>query len=234
LNELTPAFLLHARDYRDTSLLIELFTPNTGRISAVAKGARRVQRGSTQRAILQPLQPLWVECGGRGELKTLRTAEVRAVAIPLRGNALFSAFYLNELLCRLLPRDDAHPQLFSDYEITLEQLGGKVPLDISLRLFELRLLEDLGYGFSLTHAGETGLPLNPDWNYRYDPLRGLLPIITANEKQRHFPGSDFLSFQRGDYTESARRSLKLVCRLALQVHLGDKPLQSRSLIVRPR
>ena len=232
MNELTPAFLLHARDYRDTSLLIELFTPDAGRMSAIARGARRMQRGSTQRAILQPLQPLWIECGGRGELKTLRTAEVRAVAIPLRGTSLYSAFYLNELLCRLLPRDDPHPQLFSDYEITLEQLCGTVPLDISLRRFELRLLEDLGYGFSLTHAGETGLPINPEWNYCYDPQRGLLPIITVNEKQRHFSGADFLNFYRGEYTESARRSLKIVCRLALQQHLGDKPLQSRSLIIK--
>lgn len=227
MNELLPAFVLHARDYRDTSLLIEIFTPDQGRFTAVAKGARRVQRGSSQRAILQPLQPLWIECSGRGELKSLRTAEVRAPGVGLRGHALYSAFYINELLCRLLHRDDPHPQLFDDYASTLELLGGTVPLDISLRHFELRLLDELGYGFSLTHEGENGDALQREWRYSFDAQRGL--VLSKSMYGQLFTGADLLDFSHGEFTETARRAAKNICRMALQIHLGGKPLQTRSL-----
>lgn len=227
MSDLIPAFVLHARDYRDTSLLIEIFTPDQGRFTVVAKGARRVQRGSSQRAILQPLQPLWIECSGRGELKTLRSAEVRAPVIGLRGHALYSAFYINELLCRLLHRDDPHPQLFDDYASALEQLGAAVPLDITLRHFELGLLDELGYGFSLTHEGESGNALQRDWRYSFDAQRGL--ILSKSMYGQLFMGGDLLDFSRGEYTEAARRTVKTICRVALQVHLGGKPLQTRSL-----
>lgn len=229
MNELVPAFVLHARDYRDTSLLIEFFTPSFGRISAVAKGARRLQRGTSQRAILQPLQPLLIAWSGRSELKSLRTAEVRAPMIPLRGHALFSAFYMNELLCRLLQREDEQMQLFADYETALEQLGGDLPLDITLRRFELCLLEALGYGFSLVHEGESGMPVAAERHYHFDPQRGLVPTQKIHAGQTLFSGADLLAFARGDFTDSARRSAKLLCRAALHVHLGGKPLQTRSL-----
>lgn len=234
MNELIPAFVLHARDYRDTSLLIEIFTPDQGRFTAVAKGARRVQRGSSQRAILQPLQPLWIECSGRGELKTLRSAEVRAPMIALRGHALYSALYINELLCRLLHRDDPSPQLFDDYSITLAQLASTVPLDITLRHFELRLLDELGYGFSLTEEGESGLPIQPVRWYAFDIRRGLTPVAGVDADRMwsagNYAGADLLAFAQGDYNDDARRALKRLCRIALRTHLGDKPLQSRALL----
>lgn len=230
LNELQPAFLLHARDYRDTSLLVEFFTPVAGRFSAVAKGARRARHGISQRAILQPLQPLWVHCVGRGELLNLRSVEARAVAIPLRGHALFSAFYLNELLCRLLHRDDAHASLFCDYENTLSALASAAPLDVTLRHFELRLLESLGYGLSLTHEGESGAPIQAHRNYVFDARRGL--VLTKIAASVVFLGEDLLDFACGNFTESARRNLKYLCRMALRVHLGEKPLQSRRMLTK--
>lgn len=230
VNELRPAFLLHAREYRDTSLLVELFTPDAGRISAVAKGARRMHHGVSQRAILQPLQPLWVQCVGSRELQTLRSMESRAPAITLRGNALFSAFYLNELLCRLLHRDDAHASLFFDYENTLNALAGVAPLDITLRHFELQLLESLGYGLSLTHEGATGEPIQAHRNYVFDTQSGL--VITKVAASVVFSGADLLDFACGNFTETARRSLKYLCRMALRVHLGDKPLQSRRMLTK--
>jgi DNA repair protein RecO (recombination protein O) len=229
MNELVPAFVLHARDYRDTSLLIEFLTPEQGRINAIAKGARRIQRGTSQRAILQPLQPLWIECGGRGELKSLHNVEVRAPVIGLRGHALFSAFYLNELLCRLLHRDDPHPQLFADYAVTLEQLGSELPLDITLRHFELRLLDEMGYGLDLMHEGVSGDALQRDWRYTFDAQRGL--VLSKSQYGQVFLGADLLDFSAGEFTDAARRAVKNLCRLALQVHLGSRPLQSRALFM---
>lgn len=229
MDTLVPAFVLHTRDYRDTSLLIEFLTPEQGRTGAIAKGARRVQRGVSQRAILQPLQPLWIECGGRGELKSLRHAEVRAPLLSLRGHALFSALYVNELLTRLLHRDDPQPQVFAAYETTLQQLANEVPIDVTLRLFELRLLEELGYGFSLVAEGESGAPIRADCLYRFDPQRGLLPVVAAPPAPPTLAGRDLLDFARGTFTDSARRSAKVLCRLALSAHLGDKPLQTRAL-----
>ena len=232
MSDLTPAFVLHTRDYRDTSLLIEFLTPDRGRISAVAKGARRVQRGVSQRAILQALQPLWIDCGGRGELKSLRAVEVRAPRVDLHGHALFSALYINELLCRLLQRDDVHSQLFADYEAAITALAGTVPLDITLRLFELRLLEELGYGFSLVQEGETGEPVHAQGFYQFDFQRGL--IASPTHTAAMVAGVDLLDFAAGNFTDSARRSMKLLCRLALLPHLGDKPLQSRLLFASDR
>jgi DNA repair protein RecO (recombination protein O) len=229
MSELVPAFVLHARDYRDTSLLIDFLTPEHGRIHAIAKGARSVRRGVSQRAILQPLQPLWIECGGRGELKSLHAVEVRAPLFGLRGHALFSALYLNELLCRLLHRDDPHPQLFDDYAVALEQLGGSLPLDITLRHFELRLLDELGYGLSLTHEGESGNALQRDWRYGFDAQRGL--VLSKSQYGQVFLGADLLDFGAGKLTDTARRAVKNLCRIALQVHLGKKPLQSRALFM---
>lgn len=233
MESLQPACLLHARDYRDACLLVELFTPGQGRISAVAKGARRSRKGYSQRAILQPFQPLWIAVGGRGELKTLRTAEGRDSAVPLHGRALFSGLYLNELLCRLLPREDPHPELFSDYESALAALVGLDAIDIVLRQFELRLLEELGYGFSLEFEAQTGAPIAPDRRYHFDPQAGLLRSV-AGAAEPLFEGADIAAFVRGDYTEAARRAMKVLCRLALRPHLGNKPLLSRQLFIGER
>jgi len=233
MDNLQPACLLHARDYRDACLLVELFTPEQGRISAVARGARRSRKGYSQRAILQPFQPLWIAVSGRGELKTLRAAESRDSPIPLHGRSLFSGLYLNELLCRLLHRDDPHPDLFSDYEAALRALVNTELLDIVLRFFELRLLDELGYSFSLDSEAHSGVPIAADRQYRFDAQQGLLRCEESSP-QVSFSGADLIAFNRGDYSESARRALKVLCRLALRPHLGDKPLLSRQLFVGER
>ena len=229
MDSLQPAYLLHARDYRDTCLLVELLTEQGGRVGAVAKGARRSRRGYSQRAILQPFHPLWVNWGGRGELKNLLTVETRSPALPLRGRQLFSGLYLNELLCRLLQRDDSQPELFANYESAVTALAAGGAADIVLRHFELELLRELGYGFSITEDAATGAALQPDRRYRFDAELGLLPDEGEAGAQPVFVGRDLLAFAQGDYSDEARRALKLLCRLALRPHLGDKPLLSRQL-----
>jgi len=219
-------YVLHTRDYRDTSLIVELFTEHGGRLAAVARGARSNRRGVSQRSLLQPFQPLWLEFGGAGELKFLKLAESRASAVPLQRQGLFSGLYVNELLCRLLHRDDPHPQLFSEYEQVLPQLVDIPRLDIFLRHFEMRLLEELGYGLDLEFDAE-GAPIDERMYYRFDSERGLTAVLGGAPGA--LSGRALREFVAGNFSDEARRTLKALCRAALQPHLGDKPLRSRAL-----
>ncbi len=219
-------YILHTRAYRDTSLIADIFTEHGERFSAIARGARSNRRGGSQRALLQPFQPLWIECGGSGELKSLKQIEPRASAIPLQRQGLFSGFYVNELLCRLLHRDDPHPDLFPVYESALTQLLDLETLDVALRLFELHLLDELGYGVDLQVDVE-GNPIESMRFYRYDAGIGL----SATNDARAFGGRELCDFVAGNYTADARRTLKLLCRAVLRIQLGDKPLRSRSLFL---
>lgn len=220
------AYLLHARDYRDTSLLVELFTEHGARVSAIARGARSNRRGVSQRSILQPFQPLWIELGGAGELKLLKQVEPRASSITLQKQGLFSGLYVNELLCRLLHRDDPHPEVFLEYERVLPQLLVLDRLDIALRQFELRLLDELGYGIDLT-ADVDGASIDEGACYRFESGRGL--IMVAAETPMALSGRALREFVAGNYSADARRTLKRLCRVALRPHLGEKPLRSRAL-----
>ncbi len=220
------AYVLHARDYRDTSLLVECFTEHGERLSAIARGARSNRRGVSQRSLLQPFQPLWIELGGASELKLLKHVEPRAAAVPLQRQGLFSGLYVNEVLCRLLHRNDPHPDLFLEYERVLPQLRELDQLDIALRCFELRLLEELGYGLDLAIDAD-GRPIDAVRFYRFDSDRGL--SVAAVDAPLALSGQALREFAAGNYTAAARRTLKWLCRAALQPHLGEKPIRSRAL-----
>lgn len=221
-----PAFLLHARPFQDNTLLAELFVAGHGRVGSVAKGLGQRRGGAGRRALLQPFQPLWVSWAGRGELKSLQLLEHRAAPLALRGHALFSGLYLNELLNRLLPREDPHPSLFADYESTLAALAEGEALEPILRCFELRLLEALGYGFSLTADAE-GEAVVATAFYGFDGEAGLRRLAGASPHALR--GEDLLDFAAGRFSEPSRRALKRLCRLALRPHLGERPLKSRQL-----
>ena len=163
--QLQPAYLLHRKPFRDTSLLLEVFTREFGRIGLVARGARGPR--SKLKGVLQPYQPLLLSWSGRGELPTLTSAESQAGALFLQGNALISGFYLNELLMRLLARHDPHTELFISYQTALQRLIMNDELDWTLRLFERDLLQQLGYGLLLTHEGQSGAEVEPDSRYCY-------------------------------------------------------------------
>jgi DNA repair protein RecO (recombination protein O) len=222
-----PALLLHTRPFRDSSLLVELFIPDVGRLGAVVRGVGGQRRsGAARRALLQPFQPLWVSWSGRGELKTVQLLEARAAPLPLRGRALFSGLYLNELLCRLLQREDPHPDLFTDYEGALAQLVAGEPLDLVLRRFELHLLETLGYGIDLT-VDAAGAAVVATAFYGFDGEAGLRR--RPADSPQALRGADLLDFAAGRFTAASRRALKQLCRLALRPHLGERPLKSRQL-----
>src|SRR5690242_7885845 len=150
---LAPAYLLHQRAWRETSKLLEIWSRDHGRVGLVARGVRRPK--SPQRSLLQPFTPLLMSWSQRGELGNLGAVEAAGRPTILKGRPLMAAFYMNELLLRLLPRQDAHASLYDAYAQTLEALAGERPA-AALRLFEIQLLSSIGYGLNLsqTSSGE--------------------------------------------------------------------------------
>lgn len=166
-----PAYILHARPYRETSLLIEAFTRDHGRIGLVARGVRR-ERSRLPRGLLQPLQPLRIAWSTQGELGTLSSAEAASTPFVLGGDALLAAIYLNELVLRLSGRNDAHLTAFAAYAQCLDRLAHGTDTAWTLRRFERDFLADLGYGLALAHDVD-GHAIEPAREYLYDPESGV-------------------------------------------------------------
>lgn len=160
-----PAWVLHSYPWRETSLIVEVFAREHGRVGLVAKGARRPY--SQLRGVLLAFQPLRMDWSGGGEVKTLLRAQWQGGQPLLSGRALLCAYYLNELLVRLLAREDPHPRLFDHYVAALAELARGLPEAPILRRFELVLLAELGYAVQLQHEADSGAALEADARYRY-------------------------------------------------------------------
>lgn len=227
---LQPAYILHSRPYRDSSLLLEVLTAEQGRISLVARGARRKTRGGSGGALLQPFIPLLLSFSGRSELKNLTAREAAGRPLVLRGEWMFSGLYLNELLMRLLHRYDPHPRLFAAYAATIGALADDGEIDGILRRFELTLLGELGYGFDLDRDGRSGDAVRTDAWYHYHADYGLVAAGPAVDPDRPaFKGADLLAMAAGDFGGAARPTARRLLRLVLALQLGDAPLHSRDL-----
>ena len=227
---LQPAFILHHRPYRDTSLLLEVFTPEHGRMSLVGRGVRRRSRGGSSASLLQAFTPLLLSFSGRSELKTITAVEAAGPALPLRGERVYSGMYMNELLVRLLHRYDPHPRLFAAYGQALESLVESPVVDAVLRRFELNLLHELGYSIDLSVVGDTGDPVRADGWYAYEPGRGLVARRDLAEPAAPaYAGKDLLQLAGGDFAGPALRTAKRLLRQVLSEHLGQAPLKSRDL-----
>lgn len=214
--ELDRGWILHNRSFRNTSLIIEILSASRGRCGVVARGGRR-------NSLLQPFRPLRFSLGGGGELASLRHLEGEAEPVALRGRALYCGFYLNELLLRLLHRDDPHPRLLAVYEDTLVALADDDAVhDIVLRRFEMMVLDELGYGFPLDRD-HGGAPLHGQSWYRFHPEQGL--VLADNG----FEGAALLDMAAGHWTTRARQVARELMREALAPHLGGRPLKSRDL-----
>ena len=200
-----------------------MWTAEYGRVSVLAKGARRRKGGSKH--LLTPFTPLLISCQGKSELKTLTHIELAGKSVSLQQAPLFSGFYLNELLLRLLPVADPHAQLFSHYSQVIESLQQGLELEPQLRQFEWFLLQQLGYGLNFSLDAENQLPVVADYYYRLDVRRG---FVACGEG--HFKGCNLLAIAVADYSSAATRQVaKQVARLALQAVLGSKPLNSREM-----
>jgi DNA repair protein RecO (recombination protein O) len=232
-DQLQQAFVLHRRDFSNTSLLLEVFSAEHGRLPLVAKGAKRGAGRGSRSALLEPFQPLWLTWSGRGEVGTLTRAEAAGTPLALAGDALYCGFYLNELLLRLLGRQDAHQALFVFYQQALDGLSrGESTLPAVLRRFELRLLAELGWELVLSRDAE-GRPVAPEGWYLFQPERGLLPTWSADPSTA-IRGSTLLGLD-GDrpLDSAAAREARGLLRAALAPHLGGRPLKSRELFRRP-
>lgn len=221
---LEPAWILHARPWRDTSMLVEALSRDHGRVGLVARGARG-PRGRW-RALLQPLQPLLISWSGRGELGTLSACEAAGPALVLRDEPLMSAWYMNELSLRLLQRNDAHPPLFSAYGEALSGLE-RAPA-VSLRLFEKRLLDTLGWGASYDHANDDGSAVERGRRYGFAADRG---VLAQGPGDIEVDGATLLALAAEELTEAqATGEARVLLRIALTEHVGARPLHSRELL----
>lgn len=225
-----PAYVLHRRPYRESSLLVDLFAEEHGRLRVVARGSRSGRSGSGPQA-LHPFVPLEAAWTGSGALKTLTQAEATAPgASRLAGRALYLGLYVNELLVRLLPEYDPHPALFVRYRQLLRDLAGADDTEPLLRRFELALLADLGYGLALDCDGRTGLPIEPASEYVYVAGTGITRAAVGGDGRTRLSGADLLAVAADDYARaSARQCAKALLRAALAEQLGGRPLRSREL-----
>lgn len=226
------AFILHSRPYRDSSLLLECITAEAGRISAVVKGVRGTSKSARlKRGQLQPFNPLLIDWTGKTDLKTIVHVEAAGPALNLQGERLYSALYINELLIRLLQPYDENPIWFVLYQQALHALQQTQWIDIELRQFELQLLEVMGYGLDLRYIHNEDVPIESGKIYAFDSERGLFSQDESPQlpESCYFAGDDLLAISQGDFSASARRAAKRLCRMALAPHIGDKPLKSREL-----
>jgi DNA repair protein RecO (recombination protein O) len=224
------AFVLHTYPYRETSAIVEALTAVYGRVALVAKGAKRTR--SELRGVLQAFQPLALSWSGSGELKTLIRAEWRGGMPLVTGSALLCGFYLNELILKLVPREDPHPRLFDAYGSALSQLANGAEQAPVLRQFELSLLAELGYALPLTHEVETGRPIDPEGRYYYAFDRG--PRTLAAEPGRRYPlvrGATLLALAHADYAEpEAANEAKRLMREVLDHYLEQRTIVSRRVV----
>ncbi|AWK43017.1 MULTISPECIES: DNA repair protein RecO [Photorhabdus] len=220
-------FVLHGRPYSETSLLLDLFTENEGRISVLAKGARG--RRSNLKGCLQPFTPLLVRWSGRGAIKTLRDADPISLALPLTGSVLYSGLYINELLSRVLEQGTAYPALFFDYLQCLQILAAsEYTPEYALRRFELALLANLGYGVDYLHCAGSGEPVADTMTYRYREEKGFIASLVVDHYS--FTGRELKSLATREFPDSATlKAAKRFTRIALKPYLGGKPLKSREL-----
>jgi DNA repair protein RecO (recombination protein O) len=234
-----PAFVLHSYPFRETSLIIEAFTRNWGRVALVARGARRPR--SALRGVLLAFQPLLLSWGGKSDLRTLHKAEWQGGLPQLQGRGLLCGFYLNELMLKLLARDDAHEALYETYHATLVTLSNGGEHATTLRTFERRLLREAGYALTLDRDALTGEPISADYSYRYLLERGPVRVKAEafhvaergddDENRLELAGQTLLDMAQDDYTRPATlQQSKALMRILINHCLGNQILNTRQLL----
>jgi DNA repair protein RecO (recombination protein O) len=227
-----PGYVLHTYPYKETSLIVEAFTRRHGRVALLARGARRPR--SAMRGMLLSFQPLQLAWSGAGELATLIRADWGGELHPpvgkLGGRALMSAFYVNELVLRLLPREDAHEALFDHYAAAIAGLAAGEGLAGVLRGFEKRLLAELGYAPVLDRDALSGAPIDPGGRYRYEPDRG--PVRAMNGVDPTVSGRTLLDVAADDYTRpETRDEARTLMRALIGQRLHGQVLHTRSVLM---
>ncbi|MBN8714905.1 MAG: DNA repair protein RecO [Xanthomonadales bacterium] len=222
--EQQPAFVLHSRPYRETSLLLELLTRDHGRLGVVARSVRG-ERARLRRALLEPFESIVVGLWRRGELATLTTIERTATSTSLTGQAVLAGLYLNELVVRLTGRDDPLPALYGAYSDTVRRLSTGEPMAWTLRRFERDLLQAIGYALPLQHEVESGRALDPAGYYRYGLGEGLVRCAASDPEALR--GCDLLALAADSMPDAeAAPALRKLMRRVIRFHLGGAELRS--------
>ena len=224
-----PGVVLHSYPWRETSLIVEVFTRDHGRVALVARGAKRPT--SQFRGLLAPFFPLALSWSGRNEIKNLVRVEWIGGLAALRGDALLAAFYANELLVRLLARGDAHELLFARYLDTLQRLRGEPPHAATLRAFELDLLSEIGYAVALERCVDDA-PIDPDAIYSVDGHGATRRLGTGNSHAvTGFSGRTLIACARREFDDAATAAeARALLRQLIGYHLDGKPLNTRRIL----
>lgn len=226
------AFVLHSHPFRETSLLLDVYSREYGRLAIVARGARRPR--SALRGVLMNFQPLRLSWFGKGEVRTLHSADWQGGQPYLQGTALMCGFYLNELLINLLARDDAHERLFDYYRATLYRLAHETDHAATLRCFEKRLLQELGYALELVCEADSSKPVESEASYIYQVERGAVACSGSADEGRaglKVFGKTLLAMAADDYSDAVvAQQSKQMMRMLLNHHLGGRTLHTRELI----
>ena len=226
------AFVLHTYPFQDTSVIVEAFSRQHGRVGLVAKGARRPK--SALRPALLAFQPLAIAWSGRSELRTLVRAERSGSAHVLGGVAMMCGYYVNELVLKLLHRDDPHERLFDDYATALHGLAAGADSAAVLRRFELALLREIGYAVELERDADRGTPLVAEERYTYFPERGPAMLQGAVDMPGalELHGKTLLDMARGDFADPVTAAeSKLLMRWLIGQHLDQRTLNTRQLLI---
>ena len=223
--QLEPAYVLHSRSFRETSLIVEAFTREYGRVAVVARGVKSAR--SRRRNILQPFRPLLLSWNQKSDLGTLTAADQVASPPALQGQALYCGLYLNELLMRLLHRGDPHIEVFERYRQVLSELASDASPQPILRVFEKHLLEAIGYAMLLDREHNGGAEIQSKSWYEYQPQRG--PELRSGPGKSRVSGAALLALHAENLHEDDLPELRMLMRSVIGYHLGDKPLASLSL-----
>ena len=228
--ESEPGFILHTIPYRETSLLVDIFTLNYGRLRCVAKGFRKPNKKGIAKTLF-PYTEHHFQWQGRGELKTLIQADPIQAPVFLKQESLFVGLYINELLYKLLHQNDPHSSLYDFYHQLMAQLSFSAIEQAVLRRFEILLLEELGYGLVLDAEAETGQAVSAEHLYYYIPDKGLKLIQDQNANKTHaLSGADIIALSQGQLEQkSALRTAKQLTRQVIDFYLDGKALNSREL-----
>jgi DNA repair protein RecO (recombination protein O) len=226
---LNPSFILHRRPYRETSLLLDVFSRDYGRLNLVARGIRR--KGNPRSEIIQPYQGLQIAWSGKSELMTLTNVEPDKPPYLLEKKKLLAGFYLNELLVRLLHLHEAHPELFDIYDKSLGMLAdSNVEQQVVMRIFEKHLLYNTGYGLVLDHDVIMKTEIDPNTEYFYQADRGPSVARPDSNDFVKLSGKTLIALNKEKiYNEITLHESKILMRYILDKHLGHRPLASREL-----
>ena len=221
------AYTLHSKPFRESSLLLDTFTREHGRVTVLAKGIRELK--SRQRSAMIPFSLLSIGWSGKGDLPVLTQAEHDGPAVLLHGRQRFCGFYVNELLVRLLHKHDPHAALFDAYRALLDILPSGVEMEMYLRLFEKKLLKELGYALDLEHESDGFTKVDPDASYQYVPMYGAVRVDRDTSNVLTVRGTTLLALAKEKLDKEDLNESKKLMRSVLNHYLGQHRIHARSL-----